>query len=231
MIGIPPENTPEYVSFLVSFWAALYSGFIYSLFTGITVGLVVWGLQIKAEHRAQNQKFEDDLQILKENLKRVNFDDAIINIINAKRSIPQSVTEIIRLIGEKPVEEWGKKLKKNNDFIKKLSEFKKQKLEFDKLAGQLDDQLGQLIRSYNDRKSVDFVNDSSNVSYFIGRLYGYQYNTMKKWLISGDEQTLEESRLEVLTHPTLSLKAESYLAARNKLVEIVKEIKQMIIES
>ena len=231
MIGIPAENTPEYLSFSVSFWAALYSGLIYSLFTGTIVGLVIWTLQIKAEKRAQKQKFEDELKALKENLKQVNFGQNPLIITSATKSIPQGATEIIKLIEGKPIKDWSKELSKHKDFIEQLSNLQKQKLEFDKLAGQLDSQLSQFVRNYNGERNAISANDPAHISHFIGRLHGFRYNQISQWLNSGSQQTLEESWQIAQNETGITSKTTPYLETRRKLTETVESIKQMVIES
>lgn len=231
MFGIPPENTPEFISFSVSFWAALYSGLIYSLFTGIIVGLVIWAMQIKAEKRFQKQKFEDDLRDLKEKLKQINFGQNPLIITNASTSIPQAATGITRLVDGKPLEEWRKQLKNHGKLIGQLLCLQSQQLEFNRLAERLDEQLRQFVRNYNAKRSAISANDPAHISHFIGRLHGFQYNEINQWLDSGNEQTLQESWQNAQNETELISRTRSYLDARQNLVETVKSIQQIISES
>ncbi|MBU1953729.1 hypothetical protein KKH03_02020 [Patescibacteria group bacterium] len=231
MIGIPPENTPEFISFSVSFWAALYSGLIYSLFTGIIVGLVIWAMQTRAEKRIQKLKFKDDLRSLKEKLKQVNFGQNPIIITSALRSQPQAAREIIKLIDGKPLEEWHRELKEEGELIRQLISLQNQQLEFNRLAGRLDEQLNQFVRNYNAERNAISVNDPAHISHFIGRLHGFQYQQINQWLDSGSEQTLQESWQNAQNETELVARTRPYLDARQGLVQTTESIRQIISES
>jgi hypothetical protein len=60
MLGIPSIGTTEYDSFVASFWSALYSGFIYSIITGILVGLAIWKIQITRDIRIKRNENEKE---------------------------------------------------------------------------------------------------------------------------------------------------------------------------
>lgn len=231
MLGIPETGTPEFTTFSISFWAALYSGLIYSLFTGIIVGFVVWRMQVVAERRAQKNRYEEDLIKLKENLKYVNFDQNVLNITSAKQSIPQTVNEIVKLVIDKPLGEWHQKLSKHNHFIQRLIEIQKQKIEFDRLADQLDFQLVQFIRLHNSSRNAIAVNDPAHHKHFIGRLHNFTIEQIKPYLDSGSLETLEISYSAAKENASVKVAGEAYLLKRQSLIDVIALLKTALFET
>lgn len=58
MLGIPVSGTSEATNFWISFWAALYSGAIYSILTGMIVGIAICRIQLGSESR--RKKYESE---------------------------------------------------------------------------------------------------------------------------------------------------------------------------
>lgn len=225
MIGIPPINTPDFNTFSISFWAALYSGLIYSLFTGIIVGLVIWSLQRLSEKRLQHQKYEEDFLKVEEKLRHVNFDTDVLTITSAANSVPSAANEILTLFEGSPLNEWRKVLHRYKSIIKRIIDIQRQKNDFDLVAGKLDFHLRQFIRKYHCDKDIDAVNDYSHIAHFIGRIHGRSYAQLKQWLNSGNESSLNESYEAAQKCVEIQNRVGPYMEARAQLLKLVKVLK------
>lgn len=230
MIGIPPAGTPEFDTFSISFWAALYSGLIYSFFTGIIVGLVVWGLQKHAEKRALCKIYDAELLRLLDNLRRIDYNQDVLKIDNALSSIPDAANEVMRLIDSIPLLDWQKNLPKHKHIIETIINVKKTKDTFTHAAQQLDLRLRQFIRNHHGTKT-HISNDATHISHFIGRTHGRTYAAIAQWLHSGNEETLNASYEAAQNDPGILETLNPYMESRKSLIHTLHLLRDELTKS
>jgi len=226
--GIPSDGTPEAVAFWISFWAAMYSGILYSIGTGLFVGLAVWFVQLKVEKQRMRNGFDRELAILKERVRAIIHKEDSLNITNAKRSVPVVAQEIMDLLLNYPVDLWLEMLPKRKNFLILLKNIQQSVSEFEISAEKLDTILGNSIRRYN--ASIDRtgeLNASIDISYAIGRIHNSDPDHIIPWINMplGSKEKLEERYQIVMDNPDLKESSQRYLDCREQILSWIEAIK------
>lgn len=224
MIGIPPSGTTEFVSFSVSFWAGLYSGAIYSLFTGVLVGFAVWGAQLIADNRREKRTHKEEIELLRQRVKHVNFQDKTFVVTSAELSCPRPSSEIMDILKDVPVDLWKTSSDEDTEFMTELKELRHGYMQFMEDARRLDSILRGFIRRYNDMRGAIAANDPANQGYFIGRTFGFDAPAIMPWLDSGSSESLEQSYGDAIKDSSIMNLIEPYKRSRASLNETQEKL-------
>jgi len=224
MIGIPPSGTTEFASFSVSFWAGLYSGAIYSLFTGVLVGFAVWGAQLVADNRRERRAHEEEIEQLRQRVKHVNFQDKTLVVTSAELSCPRPASDVIKILEGIPIDSWKTSSDDDKGFVKELKDLRHGYMQFMEDARRLDSILRGFIRRYNDMRGAIAANDPANQGYFIGRTFGFDAPAIMPWLDSGSSEILEQSYGDAIKDSSIMNLIEPYKRSRASLNETQEKL-------
>lgn len=185
MLGIPSVGTPDYNSFVTSFWSALYSGFIYSIITGILVGLAIWKIQLSRDRRLKRNENEKELLLLKKNANYIlNFSHDVLMIDDVTKCVPNAAIELTELAVKYPYELWPDDLSDDSKiFVKKLDDIKELTLTLKYRATQLHTNLKTSIRRHNALDGMIQPNDNFVYIFFVGKLAGKADEDIKAWML------------------------------------------------
>lgn len=209
----------EFVSFSVSFWAGLYSGAISGLFTGILVGFAVWWVQLMADNRRERRAHKEEIELLRQRVKHVNFQDKTFVVTSAELSCPRPSSEIMKIIKDVPFDLWKTSSDEDKGFMTELKELRRGYMQFMEDARRLDSVLRGFMRRYNDARGAIAANDPANLGYFIGRLFGFDAPAIMPWLDSGNPESLEQSYEEATKNGSIVDLIEPYKRSRASLNE------------
>jgi len=215
--------------FLSSFWPSLYSGIISGIITGIIVGLFIWIVQKYIDNKHYKNQLEREFLLFKESIRYIIDKQEIITITSAVISSPLVAKEIIKSIKNKPIELWKNNLKKYSSLINQILEIRNLYLTFNSVAEKLDTKLKQLIRQYNFEKNIIAINDTTDISHIIGRIYGYNTENILPWLDMPNKSViidgLENSYVAVKDDENVKKFVDSLLITRKTLVEKLNNLK------
>ena len=220
MLGIPPTGTIEALAFWASFWPALYSGFGYSVLTGLIVGLVVVACQRKLERRAARLSYERDLSIARQRLRdAVACPDTFV-IASATASVPPRAEAAMNVIRDLPISLWREELPRRKSLLNAIHDLQKSHSAFRLAALSFDAALTQFARVDNVRRGYATNMDSHLISYVLGSLQGFSPDELIRWINFGLERVngwLEEGRASALADPQMVAAHALYRTRRHDL--------------
>jgi hypothetical protein len=156
-----PKVGPNRDAFMASFWAGLYSGFLYSIFTGFFVGLAVWLVQRHADQGRVRNDLERELIVFRAKLQRSLATPSPVVIGHACASIePQCAVDAARLLEEHPLELWLDNLPGHRPFILQLKTLLSAHADYLTSGRSLELELCNFIRNYHASKEIHHVNDN-----------------------------------------------------------------------
>ncbi|MCR8633913.1 hypothetical protein [Paenibacillus radicis (ex Xue et al. 2023)] len=200
----------------------IIAGSISGLFTGITVGFVLWRTQSKREERQKEWEVKKEVSLLKDQLEIsiLNTED-VVNITSAEKSIPLVVIEVMEIVKGFPIHIYEEYV--NNNFIINLIQLKKEYLRFNKTSKELDQRMEAFIRLYNAERNSIETNDGYFLSYFIGRINSYSNEQIQPWILP--HKTLgKEEPYDRFYKVNINI-IDEYKASRETLLNIVKDLK------
>lgn len=229
MLGIPIEGQ-DVNNFWVSFWASLSSGVIYSIFTGIIVGLTVWWVQRIYENRRLLQEYKRELSVLREKLRYASQQPDVLNIHSIVDSAPMPVVAIIKNLTEVPLDLWLDDYALEREFLEQLKGLQKAYSNFVVVSNNLNLKLSSFIRSYHASKGIYAVNDQAVCSFFIGRIHSVPTLNIISWLSLPEEAAtrLETSYNDAISDPIINECSKTYLEARSRLIDEFKTVEKAL---
>ena len=230
MSGVVLFCISEVSTFWTTFWASLCSGIIYSLITGLIVGFIIWKVQVISDTRRLHADIEREIAVLILEIRLIiNKPDGVI-INYAIKTVPDAATALFELLATKPIELWLDKIPEQNKFLKLLIGFQANYTNFITNAQNLDSRLRHFIRNYNASKDIYAINDHADISFFIGRIIGFDSYQIMPWI---DLPPSEIVRLEKSFHAatedlTVSIYIQPFLDSRQLLVEVISKIRKKL---
>ena len=220
MPGIPPDGTPEAVAFWASFWPALYSGFGYSIFTGLVVGLVIVSYQRAMERRLARASFAREVSLMRQHLREaVSRPDTFV-ISSAEASIPPRAEAVMTVIRDLPISLWRDELVGQKTLLNAVHDLQLSHSAFRVAALHLDHLLGQFARRFNATRGAISANDQAAVSYILGSLQGFKSPDILPWIDGGIRKEpgwLEEARVTAAGDAAMVAAHGEYAKARQDL--------------
>jgi len=224
--GIPTYGTKAYNSFLISFVSGTYSGFLYSIFTGVIVGVILLIAQWKTDSRIARRGYQREFALLKERIRQIIDYPDEINISSAVESIPPVAIKLGDEIEKFPIDLLMDEFPASNEFIKLLKDVQKTRAEFVVTAAELDNLLSNFVRKFNISREAIYTNDKPLINYIISRLNGVDACTAATTVlpICRVSDKLEQGYLEGLKLDHISNQVKLYLEMRANIFEKVKLI-------
>lgn len=161
-------------SFGVAFWAALLSGLVYSVITGLLVGVVIWRLPLARERRDLRHEAERELEHLKSRIRPLLTKSNAIVIDSAQAAMPRTAGELMDVINDYPVTLWKARNVVPLGWILCIEDLERSYLECLTRATQLDQELSALVRRENARNLLISVSDAPVIRYYVGRMMGFE---------------------------------------------------------
>ena len=180
--GVPPVGSLERVAFFSAFWPALYSGIIYSLVTGIVVGLAVWSAQLLIDRRRVRREYEENIDRLFDEIRWIVLQPDVLRIDSVRASIPRVVDDVVECSLRHPLHSWLKTVKTRKRHIKLLIDVQNESRKVVLTARRLDDALTRVIRKYNAAEGLISSNDDILKVYSVGRIHAAEPDQILPWL-------------------------------------------------
>ncbi|HHV17233.1 MAG TPA: hypothetical protein GXX58_11805 [Gelria sp.] len=230
MPGIPPSGTPEAVAFSISFWSALYSGAIYSVITGLIVGLLMWFIQVWAEARRLRHDYSREVGILKDKLRAIVDQPDVLSIDSAEQSAPPAAKEVYESLQLSLIEEWAKTLPASQEFTQTLQKFHESYSAFLVNARKLDYYLKQAIRNHNGGQGIITPNDKTNHAYFVGRIHYSSTDALLHWLDRSPEayDRLEETHRILIEDSEVKKSLKPYRKSLSDVTEALRSLRDFL---
>jgi hypothetical protein len=170
--GVPDPTSEHWSDFSTSFWAATYSGILYSIFTGIIVGLVLWISQTSIEERRLKQQYQAEAFRFYQEAKRIHAQTFFLTLDNLASMLPGSAKNLVALYKEHETSVWLWQhaihgLKPYLSAFEELIEHYQAAIE---VGNRLHVAIGNIIRLQNASEHVDRYNDRIAFAYTLGRI-------------------------------------------------------------
>lgn len=220
--GVPSPGTRDYVAFSASFWAALYSGFVYSIFTGLFTGIAILVVQRSLDRRRFVRDLEREVAMFRQDLDSYLDRKGAIVISSAEKAVPVAVGAIADPVNRSPIRLWADNLPKQASLFQALDRFSGARRAFLEVAHQLQETLSNKVRVLNSGRGVNTGFDSDSISYFVGRTYGFERDKVLPWI---DIDVPEQEYQSLLRDPELGGLLEPYAASRQTLLRTVEDLR------
>lgn len=181
-MGIPPGGTEASNGFWAAFWPALYSGALYSVITGLIVGLVITWNQRLLETRRSRRLYEREISIARQRLREAVLGPERFVFESAIASAPLRAFAVMAVVRECPIQVWIDAVPKQRDLLSILDEFQSAFLAFAGAAANLDHELVEFARQYNADHRTISANDPPIVGYVLGRMQGFEDREILPWI-------------------------------------------------
>ena len=182
MLGISPSGKPEAAVFWASFWPALYSGALYSIVTGLVVGLAVLMVQKAAESRQARRDYKREISLLRPRLRQGIARPNPFVISSAVSSVPGPAQAAVELLQNLPVSLWKDELPRERAFLDRLLALQRAHSEFHLAATELDHLLSLFVRAQNAEREAIAANDPPLRSFIFGRMNGFASEQLLPWI-------------------------------------------------
>lgn len=221
MIGIPPSGTPASDVFWASFWPALYSGFLYSILTGLTVGIAVLIVQRYAERQLAKRGYMRECSLMQQQLRHSVACPNPFVISNAVASVPRPVEGAIQVLRTCPISLWRHELPEQKFLLDHVHALQASHSAFQSAASTLDHLISQFARSHNAARGAIAANDARLHAFVFGRLCGFERTCLLPWIdVSVDALGwLDPAFVEAAADPTIGSAYRAYAESRKKLEE------------
>lgn len=224
MPSLPVGSDPA--AFWTAFLANLYSGLLYSLATGFTVGIAVWLVQRSSDKRRIRNDYRRDLDLLRQKLRTTfQLDMEIVNLESAGNASPPVAQVACKAMETYPLALWHQDLKGERPFIAALRQLQFAVSELAVTGARLDAVLANLVRRHNAGRDIIEVNDRADQMFFRGRrLYGLNGNAILPAMDMSAHALprFEASYTSVGADAELNRLADAFVAKREALRRAIK---------
>lgn len=225
--GIPAYGTPAWSLFSQNFWPALYSGFIYSILTGLIVGFILIISQRIIERRMYYIQTLFDFERLWRRILVLLRRNPRFDFKSANFTIQPAAEELEPILNDIPLILWVQRLPQHRSKIKLLEELHARITEFRTNAQSLDDGLRNFMRNLGLATSAPVSLDNKLISYCVGRMHNRDAKMLLSWLeLHVSQEAGFESRYQSLAHhPTLPQAVAKYLQSYKDIQETLDKLK------
>jgi len=140
------HSTPSnWDQFLVSFWASLISGAIYSAIIGIVIGVALFKIQTSSDARRMHSQYAGELEAFKERLRyvlRQPWDDAIHRALDVAVAPAE---QTYALTDGPPINLWRDNLSHEGHFFDALRSFQRAFVDDATISRRLDINLNRVL--------------------------------------------------------------------------------------
>lgn len=165
--AIDEFSSLELSSFKVSFYAGLYSGALYSIFTGLIVSGIFFSLQKSFEKNQLREQALIDIAATQEQLKFILAQPQVVQLQEPVFYYP-AMKELLEFISKQPISLWEKRVKDSEE-LSFISSYQKCFLEFLTQARIFDSYLKRFITVYVSQNSINYGEFNNVYQYFHGR--------------------------------------------------------------
>jgi len=201
MPGVPSVHDPNYPVFWMSFWVAVYSGFVYSVFTGVFVGLAMLVVQQRVDKARAQRDMERDVALFREKLLTLFRMPRETVIANPETAVPVPSQAIAQLLEQNPVTVWSKNLPRFRTLFSAIEAFRHSHSIFLASARQIHLALRTAVRRRHSDMGLIEANDPASIGYFTGRCLGFSREDVLPWI---DRPIQEAEFVELLSDPKLN---------------------------
>ncbi|HWC73518.1 MAG TPA: hypothetical protein VG454_06235 [Gemmatimonadales bacterium] len=228
--GVPSPNTASSDQFQLSFWASLYSGVVYSLLTGIFVGLAVWWVQKSVDELRTRAMYRGELMMFRQQVSSALRKPTLINVSeDAATTEPQAATAVAKLLDERPVPMWQEILAQPAVLFSAFDRLRRAHGAFLDAANNYNLVAERYVRRVHDARRIPVANDATALKYMVGRLQGGSPDEVKPWLAGvANIATLEEDFTAFRSSPAAQPPIRDYLAARDEIMKSLDELRSAL---
>lgn len=199
-----------------------------SIITGVIVGLILWGFQLRREKILLKHHYEREISILKEKLYFVNYRGDAFGVAHVMYSQPLFVEEIIEILQDHPLDLMERYAYHNKELAALLHRFKNKYLEVRKNAEKLEIITSDYIRHYHANKGKPLSDDEAYKVYFSGKIYDLDEEEIQVYL---DDVHINNELRSVFANfrEQHSSSISQYVESRKELIEYAHEIEKAVV--
>jgi len=112
-------HATDWPAFWLSFWAAAFSGLLYSLI----IGFALWWTQRSSDERRQRRQYAEDVAVFQTRLRAALAYPDLCNINNVRATASRRSLAVATELEDKPIAQWRRQLSRQHDFFDKVARF------------------------------------------------------------------------------------------------------------
>jgi hypothetical protein len=227
--GVPGPGDPNYTAFSISFWAAIYSGLIYSVVTGLVVGGVVLWVQRAIDDRRFRHGCERELAGLKERLRMaLDHPNPFVLLGDARERIIGSARAVADALSNQPLDMWWEHLPNHRGFLDLLRRHQRAVSSCVTTGDRLDIVLGVIFRRHSAERGA-FL-DNQLRGFYLGRLFDMSPEDIVPWLHVNKEELawLQKGYELACKSPDVKRYSEGYLAAVTQVGQSTQALREAL---